>query len=375
MAYSDPNFIYPDIQIEVGDQTFDYTKEGPKCKRKFIINNIDMSDPSSTLQNLYASIASDTPGPMDLPSRGSQHPTITYTSPWDSTNAFCADNINIKAITSTQAEVEVDYCIFNGEIQEPDSDSLALLICSASVQTIQTSVDNYGNTLIVPYVSAVGTSPSNNLYTISGIDPTQTTFAPFLPGNPQFKVTSQIQVPNTLFRFIRREPTMRDPTGIVGSVNYSGAGWDLTPWPINVDNSNTISDMTALCTRVENKTLDNGQTYIVTYEFQYQTLSTCPTAPNYTYPDGQGFFADPSNGTGPSPIIIKDGKHYLSPWAAVAYYQVNGTGTLSSGTHPPNFPNTVQNGQIPPDAVPAFFLMYPTLDFDATLDLPGDPYS
>ena len=157
MAYSDPNFIYPDIQIEVGDQTFDYTKEGPKCKRKFIINNIDMSDPSSTLQNLYASIASDTPGPMDLPSRGSQHPTITYTSPWDSTNAFCADNINIKAITSTQAEVEVDYCIFNGEIQEPDSDSLALLICSASVQTIQTSVDNYGNTLIVPYVSAVGT--------------------------------------------------------------------------------------------------------------------------------------------------------------------------------------------------------------------------
>ena len=364
--------LYPDIQIEEGEQTVNYSKEGVKARRTFKLNGANNNTPSSTLYDVLFILGQQNPSPFDIPLRGSPHPTITIPSDWNSKNSFCADNFRIKAITSTQVMLEVDYSILNGMTQEPTTDktsdnALALLTIASSVQTVETSTDIAGNSLIVPYAS-----PLPVLYNIYSQGNTGSQFVPsttstwnptFIPGSPSSKVTAQIQIPNMLLRFQRREKQPRNPNGYVGYVNSSGSGWNLAPWSIG-----TLSDQTALCTRIENITLDDGITYIVTYEFQIGQLQSIPTSTNPVYP---AQFAKPATSI--------NGK--LSPWQAVGFYTVSGVGGEVAFTGPPvgGGPSQllVQQGQIPPDAVPTIFQIYPTVDFSlsTTLSLPGTPGS
>ena len=374
--------VFPDIQVTEGDQTFDYSKEGPKCRRTFILDNCDMIQPCSTLEQLIFNFATDSPTEFDLPARGSPHPTIAFPAPWNTTNSFCADVLSARAITSNQAKVTVDYQIMNGLTQEaPDDGSadanLALLIVSSSVQTIQTSVDVAGNALIVPYCSGgTGTGGGTNAYDISTsaningifnavtIKATPTSLGhPFIPGQPNNRVTASIQVPTVLLRFQRRESKPRNNL-YVGYVNSTT--WDLSaPWP----SIGVIDEQCALCTRIENTTLDEGQTYCVTYEFQVGQLAL-PPQPYTAGASTAAEYVPPA-----APILATTGKYIgvncMSPWQAIAWYVISGAGT-STATNPATGTNDyLSGGQIPPDANPFIFQIYNDCDFSSVLSLPG----
>ena len=354
---------YPDIRVTEGDQTMSYSKEGWKARRTFILDNVSMSSPSSTLFDMLQG-AYDEPSAMQLPYRGSPHPTI---KPFSANNAygiwFGADVVTARAKTSTQAEVWVDYAILNGMTQEPGpinngpedglggDNAIALLTAGSSVQTKQTSEDAAGNTLIVPYAASIVPSLSIGAYTISvnGINgaPTQTSgvisgSGSFTPGFPNIKTTASIQVPNQLLRFQRREQKPHSPLGLVGYVN--SADWTIPQL------GETIPAGCALMTRMENSTLDEGSSAIVLYEFQVAELQDIPSA----ITGSLAAFVHPatySSGGG------------MSPWYAVAYYVVPGTGSYATGTPPAGQPSTLIAGSIPPDALPFVFQIYPTFDF------------
>ncbi len=371
---------YPDIQVTEGDQTFEYSKEGPKCRRTFILDNCDMSIPTSTLWNVVFNVAQEYPDEMQLPMRGAPHPSIFFPNNWNTTNAFCADVIQCKAITSTQARVTVDYQMMNGLTQEANADNdsaLALLIISSSVQTIETSTDIAGNVMVVPYCSGgTGAGGGTNSYNITtqanvngvlqavNISPSATSLGPpFRPGQPNTRVTASIQVPTVLLRFQRRETQPRN-NQYVGYVNSSY--WDLSdPWP----SIGVINAQCALCTRIENTTLDESQSYCVTYEFQVGQLAYPPQ------PYGGSGTATSAEYVPPASSVLATvgpyiGTSCMSPWQALAWYTIN-NGSGAPNESAPEGSTYLSGGQIPPDANPFVFQMYQTCDFSSVLNLPG----
>jgi hypothetical protein len=386
MANLIPN-VYPDIQVTEGDATFTYSKEGPKALRTFVLTNLDTAAnggttaPPSLLWNTVFNVAVSNPGAFDLPKRGSPHPTIVISAPWNTTNSFCADVIEAKAIDSINAKVTVSYQIMNGATQEPSASgdvALALLTTASSVQQQVTSVDNDGNALVAPYVSATDpmsqkyststSTPSTQMYTIYpsgqiGLQPitasaTLGNSGPFLPGLPNSRCVANIQVPTTLLRFVRRERTPTSPFGLVGFLNANGGNG----WSIPQISATPLDDLTCLCTRIENTTITEGQDYLVTYEFQYAPLQIAPTAPGY---EGQIYAGEAA------PIVKEDGNNYVSPWAAIGYYQVTGIGQSKVPGGASSQYLQVQNGQIPSDAVPTIFSIYGAYNFQSGLNLPG----
>lgn len=352
--------VYPDLQIREGDQLVTYSKEGLKVMRKFFVTSADQSDPTGTLYAILVSGAA-VPTGFDLPLRGSPHPSINITNAWSTymtfDTALCADIITIKAVTSSQAVVEVEYQVFNAVLQEvsdPDgtvSDQApALLTIASSVQQSQTQQDAAGNIIQIPYSSRASGPDGGPQYNISpyqGAKPIDvlapTPGPPFSPGSPSYKITAPMQVPNTIYRFQRRESIARNPDGFVGLVNS-------TQWTIN----NAIYDpFQILCTRIESVTEDNGLSWIVTYEFQVGVLSPTPDEAQFVEP------------------AAESATNMVSPWLVASYYTLpNGYyAKLKTPNASPSAPKVIQQGAIPYDAQPWFFQPYDQIDFNAALSL------
>ena len=323
--------VYSDFQVSEGDQIVTYSKEGVKCKRIFTVDYADNTDPQGTLWAIYNS-GSATPGAMDLPLRGAPHPSIVIPTDF-ADNAFMADVFTIKAITSTQARVEVEYCVFNAEIQEPSTEgntNPAFLTIAGSVQSIATAVDVNGNPLEVPYLSAGADPGESKIIPNGAIGGTQFS-------TPKNIISANIQFPTGLYRFRRRETEPRNPFPYVGFTNE-------TSWEVGgID----FDERTLLCTRIESESQDFGVSYIVAYEFQAMLPKPSPDSP---------IFQDPAD------FVSGD---LISAWDVGAYYVL----PSGIGVNPGTNVITVQPNQTPPDAVPTIFQVYGTVDFNADLYL------
>lgn len=338
--------IYPDIQISEGDQLLSNSREGLKCKRFFKIDKADNSDPQGTL---YAILGSGTltPGADGLPARMAPHPSIVRSNPWSQymatvaglfevDNAFCADVINVKGLSSTQASVEVEYAILNAmtqEASEAGDSAPALVQIGSSVQSAKVALDIAGQPLDVPYLKTGGAAGDYKII------PSGSVSGDSIP-DPHIKITTERQFPSTLIRFIRRERKPRSPAGLVGFVNNGN------PWSIaEINPEFDIDEGTMLCTRIENQSDDGALSYVVTYEFAYAPLLDVPSGSIYV-----------------SPAAAISGK--ASPWQLNAYYVLpSGIGVDSGGA--------LAFGQnaTPPDAVPSVFQIYGQYDFNTNLAL------
>lgn len=370
-----PPITYPDIQITEGDELVTYSKEGLKVKRQFTVDFADNAIPSKTLYTIMQS-GSEAPGAMDLPVRGAPHPTITIPSDWATfmfldtganVTALCADVVTVKGLTSTQANIEVEYAILNAMTQEPHLNGVetdlspALLTMASSVAATPIATDIVGNPLAIPYQASEGVAGHFKLTVIPGQQPIPFTASlydfgsggGFVPGTPNIKVTATAQRPATLFRFQRREAQPQNPQQWVGLINSSN-------WVIN---GVTYDPYVLLCTRIENETMDNGITYVVTYEFQLAlespTPKSCPLS-------GSGETAEAAQfvpiGT-PASQESKPG--FVSSWMMGAYYVLPSGYGLDTSTPA----NQVQPGQAPPDSQPFIFQIYGSVDFNAVLEL------
>lgn len=369
--------LFPDIQVQEGDATVTYSKEGIKATRTFKVLGLDMSVPTYTVAQCIFSvndpdnpgIAEDSDAPDVLPCRGAEHPSIETHNEWsgDSASAFCADVLTAKAISSNQVEVIVEYNTLNAITQEPSDEgdtANALLTIAGSVHSVATAVDVNGQPLTVPYIAPFGTAQGPNPSAQGGnyniypqgfsngfdnipVQQTDTYFEPFIPGTPNVNTTATIQFPTALYRFQRREQQPRDPANYVGYTN-SGS-WEIL--------GHTLWEETMLCTRIENETQDNGVSWIVTYEFQYSEL--VPVGPSGT----DTAFVTPA-------AMNNTVAGYMSPWYYGAYYVLGsgiGTGPNANGQY--IYTQAIQPGAIPPDALPVVFAVYGTQDFNGDLQL------
>ena len=128
--------VYSDIAPD--DNSLDYSKEGLKCKRTFLVDGLTITG-TNGCGTLYALKVSGA-----VPQRGDAHPYITNTLLGLPAGInFAADVVHIEPHTSTQAKVTVDYAILNGATQEPskgNNANPALLTIASSAQTIQTNI-------------------------------------------------------------------------------------------------------------------------------------------------------------------------------------------------------------------------------------------
>jgi hypothetical protein len=333
---------YPDISVKEGDGIVTISKEGLRAKRVFVVKDLDMTDPSATL---YKALTSGDWNPVDpefdIPIRMTPHPTIVIPSAWGAyyegkgdfaeNNCFCADVITVKSFDSTKAIVEVEYAPMNAMTQEPSDngdEAPALLHIGSSVHAMKVFIDYGGNQLVIPYLGAGSGAGTYNIKKQS--DDTAI--------DPNNRIGADVQVPGKLIRFYRREQAPRASDTLEGFVN--SVAWAITP-------DFTADPQTLLCTRVENETRDEGQSYIVMYEFQWIDLLQASDV-NYVTPA-----TDPSGGS-----------IQISPWQIYGFY------TIPNGAygHPPSGDDIGPN-QTPTDAIPSVYQMYGLVDFNTVLKL------
>lgn len=350
-----------------------YSTSGWKAKRLYCLDKCDMTDPSGTIFKVYDG-ASPSPSPAtELPQRGAPHPYKVIVNDWstynfehgvtDTNNAFCADQITIKAETSTQIWYEVEYSVLTAATQEPSElgdTAPALLSYASGVQNTTISVDLNGQKLVVPYINNNGTSiygtlqgnydicpnggrQAGNLQGAAIMPFVPSTYSPYVPGSPSTTATATRQNPATLIIFTRRETKQRNPDGLVGFMNEKD-------WIIGDED---YFPRSVLCTRVDSKTYDNGVSYVVVYEFQVGQVISTPPGAKFVPPAAE----------------IEPG--VTSPFDVASYYILKSGVGLGPNTSPTTKVITpaVQPGQIPPDASPSVFQIYDTYDFEGNLFL------
>lgn len=247
-----------------------YTQAGWTAVKKWIFDGCDMSDPDSTLTTILQS--------SFLPSRGDAHP---------SGEDMQADEISGDAITSNQIAVTVTYKKLSALEMEPSDAQPALMTIGSSVQSHTTS-EGKGQDIgpmVVKYVPVGGSIP---FFVISNIS-TGTQIV-----GPTSFVKGEIQIPNTVIHFARREkdPPTAKIKAYVGMINGSACQWGAF----------TADNRTLLCTRIEGTTNDGGKSYVVEYEFQYAPDSwnlnafyTLPVGTVGNSVDGSGFTCGAGN--------------------------------------------------------------------------------
>ena len=348
---------YSDIQISEGDQVLSYSREGIKCKRAWKVDSLDNSDPQATLYKMFQGGATDVSDKQAFPFRGCPHPSIVVPTFWgayddeENGNAFQADTLAIKGLTSTQAAAEVEYAVLNALTQEPskNGDSApALLHCSSSVHSSSVATDAIGQPLVAVYTAGGGYS-SYDIYLTSSLESkvefTGTDVEPFVPGSPSRKFTSSVEAPSMLLRFQRRETQPRDPRPFEGFVNSK-------PWKeVFGLGTGNIPARSCLCTRIESETQDAGVSYVVTYEFQFHPLVTLPGSYEAIAPA----------------VADEVVPSTCSPWYASKYYELPSGSGRNAGTGKIE----LAPGQVPPDADLYIFQCYPECDFEAALQLVG----
>ena len=341
---------YPDIQVTRGDAKTTWDLRGFRAYRKFKVTAADMTDPTMTLYSIITAHSNDPVSPLsDIPSRMTPHPTIQIPSDWSNyylnngtfaaDNCFCADVITIDAISSTQAEVTVEYAVLNAMTQEPSDAggnggdlAPALLQMGSSVQTSKVAQDAFGQPIVVPYI-ADGAVDYQIYPAGTGFDATT---------DPSIKITADVQFPLQSFRFQRRETQPRPNS--TDAIDYPGF-INSTAWIIA---GKSYPQHTILCTRMESTTEDNGLSWIVTYEFLYKDYIEVPVGTSFVSPSV-------NQGTTMSPLA--------SPWDLIAYYAIpSGIGQDSGG-------NTIAQNMMPDDAVPSVFALYDDVDFNGFLML------
>ena len=278
--------IYEDL---VETATAQYSKEGWTAVRSFLFDGTPSNDPTGTL---YACLTDPA-----IPPRGEPHPSIP---------GICADVIDGEAESPTQVKIKVSYKTLSAVTQEPDDSVPGLLTVGSSVQEQEVAVDADGVPLVAKYTS------SNN-YTVQDSDGNPIS-------SPSVVGTAKKQTPNMVFKFARREQYPADDKAaqFTGMVNKNAMTIGITNIPAGC----------LLCTRIDSNTQDDGNSYVVDYEFQY--------APQVTLPDG-----------------VHPG------WeVGVAYTIPTGCTLVDSNG------NTIASaGDIPTDATNAYYLVYGEEDF------------
>lgn len=268
--------------------TTSYTQQGWTATVIIKIDGVDDSNPDATLQNV---IDSDM-----VPARGEDHP---------SGYQMQADEITCDAISSNQVVVTVKYKNLSAVEAEPSDTQPALMTFGSTAQSQQTSSDYTNQPLVTLYQSKDSNgfiSGSPGSYTIQSTDDGSDI------SDPSNVATGDIQVPNTIIRFSRREP---NPPGVKAKTymtmtNATACSWGGVVYPTG----------TLLCTRIEGNTNDGGTSYIVEYEFQFNedawTLFSYYTLPNNT----QGV-------DGAGAIVLGPGD--IPPDCGLSLFQIYGT--------------------------------------------------
>lgn len=337
--------VIADTDVLSGGQTLDYAQEGYKVKRTFIVDGLTITpgtgDGSGTLWSATTATG--------IPARGTLHPYLNGSS---GRPKLSADAIKTTMLSSTQAKVEVYYAVLNALTQEPSSAgdvAPALLSVACSLQTFQQIVDVNGEPLNVYYTTdnvIPSAAPKYTIRTPQGVNLDKTgTYA------PNINCKAEVQQPNLVLRFQRREQAQRSPLGLVGYYNKNA--WNVTQLTTGV--STNFLKHCLLCTRVENQTRDEGVSWIVTYEFAAANLVPNPNSDTFIFK---------------SPAIAIDALNdAASGWDVGLYYVVpNGyNGTTGAGGSPANSP--LAPGMIPSDALPTIFAVYGEYDFNGNLNL------
>ncbi len=250
--------------------TTSYTAQGWTATRIIKIDGCDASDPAATLQLALAS--------GDVPTRGDDHP---------SGFPMQADEVTVEAITSNQVHVTVKYRALSALEKEPDDTQPALMTFGSTVQTQQTSTDYSGQPLTTIYEEKDSDgliSGGGGSYPIQSAEsPNDVITGPDNNG-PVNIATGEVQTPNTIIRFSRRE---QNPPNVkaffyMTKTNATACNWGGAAYEAR----------TLLCTRIEGNTNDGGTSYIVEYEFQYNRDTWVLFAP-YVLPNNtQGMDKD-----------------------------------------------------------------------------------
>jgi len=341
--------VYPDVCVTEGDAVVSYSQEGWKCKRTFKVTGLD-PDGSALLLDVFLA--------NGIPARGEEHPDIIVSTPYIDGNAFQADIITAKAISSTQAIVEVDYAVLSPltwEALDSHNNSMAYCTVASSVHAAAREVDCAGQTLAAVYQNLPATP---NIYQINDstgrpIKAVASNFGPFSPGMPNIKYKGNIHIPCSLITFQRRETIIRkDVISYVGTVNRNSMTIAGT----------TYQPQSLLMSRIESESRDGGYSYIMTYQLQVAGGS------NSGYP---GLDVLPNSGLPNQAIRVDaDGESvssgcpsgYVSGWGLGCYYVISaGSAVYASG--PNNGQSAIGISGIPDDTSMFLFKVYASRDF------------
>lgn len=198
-------------------------KDGFRHTRVFIVTDLT-GTPS---QRLYKALT--TPG---VPQFGDGHPSIP---------GIFALNIQSEpeAKQNTLARVVVDYESPSFDNQSPSeggTEQEPTIQVGSNVTTAKTQKNKDGNQLFVSLVTSAGVNRDQ----VGEVD---------------------IQIPQSVVQFQRRE----SGTPLTKSIEYTGAVNSLS-----VGQTRFFAERTLLCTAIEGQSDDNGRTFTVTYQFQYE---------------------------------------------------------------------------------------------------------
>jgi len=252
--------------------------QGLVAKRGFVVTEIG-GTPEQKIEIILT-----LPG---IPKLGESHPTLT---------GLACTSQDISFIDSEKAQVSIGYEIPKfeqgdlpegsaGELSEPGEaegggasaspGASGTIEVSSAGSDIEVTLDKDGQEMIVAHeVETSGAALDEAGNAIAG------QFDLF-PTRVEQKLTAQISVPQPILRIIRMQKGSPDQTArlFVGKVNSRFIGDD--------------PPLTWMCTRIDGVSSDGGETYRVTFEFQYNSRLWLFT----------GEWIDPETGL---PVPIKD---------------------------------------------------------------------
>jgi hypothetical protein len=341
----------PDISWDndpVSENKLHYGEEGLTCTRYGLLTNAPIIAGSGDGNGGAGTAFNAAFNSGQIPRRGTPHPYITN----EIINAalgitlapnvyFAADEIELEPVSSTQFKVTVRYGLLNGATQEPsieNNSKAALLTIISSVQNQQVSVDYSNSALLSRYAGAYDIMDAAGYCLYAA------------PGSPNIGkagvqafaasyAQAQKQIPNTVFRFVRREtePDYWGSLGIdMGVIN--SAEWTIA--------GTTYDIGTILCIRVEaDPHSDKGMSYILTREFQFAEPTPARNA----------------TGTPGQPDYIP-AQPKINGWEIGTFFTIQG-GYAQKIISP--FQQVAQSGQTPPDASASqVYWIYASADFN-----------
>jgi len=213
------------------------TSTGTELLRVFIVSELTGSAPVRMANALSAA---------DIPQIGDHHAEIP---------SIRVTRRTVRPMGASTMEVIVTYSFALAEQLPPDVTQPAQLQITTSVRSEERTEDIFGEEIIVEHIFEEEDADGNTVLT---------------PKSAVVPVT--VQIPQPTLRLTRREPESPFIKSLVfvGSVN--NALW------------NSAEPRTMLCTHLDGITDDGGETYQVSYEFQYNA-GTWDAIVYFTDPD------------------------------------------------------------------------------------------